>query len=68
MVFVQLTSVLEFLYQTLPRLLDASSLENMNAKSVSCGARHSALITGMPSWICIGIYNSFLVSANGKPP
>lgn len=45
---MQLTSVfVEFLNQTLPRLLDAPSLENVHAKIVSCGARHSAVITGM---------------------
>ena len=32
--------------QTLPRLLDAASVENVNAKVVSCGARHSAIVTG----------------------
>jgi hypothetical protein len=32
--------------QTLPKLVDATSLENKNARSVSCGARHSAIITG----------------------
>ncbi|KAG9453103.1 hypothetical protein H6P81_006007 [Aristolochia fimbriata] len=31
--------------ETLPRLLDAPCLENKNAKIVSCGARHSAIIT-----------------------
>lgn len=40
--------------ETLPRLLDASSLENMNAKSVSCGARHSALITEDRKVFCWG--------------
>lgn len=41
-----------YLYQTLPRLLDAPSLENMHVKVVSCGARHTAVITGMTR-ICI---------------
>ncbi|KAJ8532975.1 hypothetical protein K7X08_015864 [Anisodus acutangulus] len=31
--------------ETSPRLLDASILENKNAKVVSCGARHSAIMT-----------------------
>ncbi|KAK4403307.1 Ultraviolet-B receptor UVR8 [Sesamum angolense] len=31
--------------ETLPRLLDAPSLENVHAKVVSCGARHSAVVT-----------------------
>ncbi|XP_068668074.1 ultraviolet-B receptor UVR8-like isoform X1 [Aristolochia californica] len=31
--------------ETLPRLLEAPSLENKNAKVVSCGARHTAIIT-----------------------
>lgn len=35
-----------YLYQTLPRLLDAPSLENMHVKVVSCGARHTAVVTG----------------------
>lgn len=34
-------------YQTLPRLVDAPSLENVHAKIVSCGARHSTVVTGM---------------------
>ncbi|EMS68908.1 hypothetical protein TRIUR3_24050 [Triticum urartu] len=33
--------------ETIPKLVDAPSLENKNARSVSCGARHSAIITGM---------------------
>lgn len=48
MKFVPLTLVfIEFLNQTLPRLLDAPSLENVHSKSVSCGARHTAVIAGM---------------------
>ncbi|XP_059305547.1 ultraviolet-B receptor UVR8-like isoform X8 [Lycium ferocissimum] len=31
--------------QTSPRLVDASVLENKNAKVVSCGARHNAIMT-----------------------
>ncbi|KAK9920599.1 hypothetical protein M0R45_029150 [Rubus argutus] len=31
--------------ETLPRLLDSSSLENKHAKVVSCGARHSTILT-----------------------
>ncbi|XP_076904761.1 ultraviolet-B receptor UVR8-like [Bidens hawaiensis] len=31
--------------ETLPRLLDAPSLENEHARVVSCGARHSAIVT-----------------------
>ncbi|KAK4342867.1 hypothetical protein RND71_038683 [Anisodus tanguticus] len=34
-----------FLLQTSPRLVDASILENKNVKVVSCGARHSAIMT-----------------------
>ncbi|RRT49280.1 hypothetical protein B296_00015812 [Ensete ventricosum] len=33
--------------QTLPKLLDAPCLENKNAKLISCGARHSAMLTGI---------------------
>ncbi|KAG2730367.1 hypothetical protein I3760_01G288800 [Carya illinoinensis] len=40
--------------ETLPRLLDAPSLENMHAKFVSCGARHSALITEDRKVFCWG--------------
>ncbi|KAK6929399.1 Regulator of chromosome condensation, RCC1 [Dillenia turbinata] len=40
--------------QTLPRLLDAPSLENMHAKVVSCGARHSAVVTGDGKVFCWG--------------
>ncbi|KAB2598287.1 ultraviolet-B receptor UVR8-like [Pyrus ussuriensis x Pyrus communis] len=32
--------------EIIPRLLDAPVLENVNAKIVSCGARHSTIITG----------------------
>lgn len=47
--------------QTLPRLLDCPSLENVNVKTVSCGARHTALVTGMPEQA-----NVILVSAHAK--
>ncbi|XP_040987744.1 ultraviolet-B receptor UVR8-like isoform X4 [Juglans microcarpa x Juglans regia] len=40
--------------ETLPRLLDAPSLENMHAKFVSCGARHSAIITEDRKVFCWG--------------
>ncbi|XP_061336383.1 ultraviolet-B receptor UVR8-like isoform X1 [Gastrolobium bilobum] len=40
--------------ETLPRLLDSPSLENMNAKSISCGARHTALITENGKVFCWG--------------
>ncbi|URD78864.1 E3 ubiquitin-protein ligase [Musa troglodytarum] len=32
--------------ETLPKQLDAPCLENKNAKLISCGARHSAMLTG----------------------
>lgn len=32
--------------EALPRLLDSPCLEGKNAKMVSCGARHSAIVTG----------------------
>lgn len=40
--------------EALPRLLDAPSLENINAKAVSCGARHTALITEDRKVFCWG--------------
>ncbi|XVE52616.1 hypothetical protein DITRI_Ditri02bG0136000 [Diplodiscus trichospermus] len=40
--------------ETLPRLLDAPSLENTHAKVVSCGARHSAVITEDGKVFCWG--------------
>ncbi|XP_042494566.1 ultraviolet-B receptor UVR8-like isoform X7 [Macadamia integrifolia] len=40
--------------ETLPRLLDAPSLENKHAKIVSCGARHSAVITEDGKVFCWG--------------
>jgi len=36
--------------QTIPRLVDSPSLENVHAKNISCGARHTALVTGIPSY------------------
>ncbi|GMH19068.1 hypothetical protein Nepgr_020909 [Nepenthes gracilis] len=40
--------------ETLPRLLDAPSLENVHAKIVSCGARHSAIATEDGKVFCWG--------------
>ncbi|XP_015876568.2 ultraviolet-B receptor UVR8 isoform X1 [Ziziphus jujuba] len=40
--------------ETLPRLLDSPSLENMHAKIISCGARHSAIITADAKVFCWG--------------
>ncbi|XP_041000486.1 ultraviolet-B receptor UVR8-like isoform X6 [Juglans microcarpa x Juglans regia] len=40
--------------ETLPRLLDAPGQENMRAKILSCGARHSALITDDRKVFCWG--------------
>ncbi|CAI0443332.1 unnamed protein product [Linum tenue] len=40
--------------ETLPRLLDAPSLENESARMVSCGARHSAIVTGDGKVFCWG--------------
>ncbi|XP_027160079.1 ultraviolet-B receptor UVR8-like isoform X1 [Coffea eugenioides] len=40
--------------ETLPRLLEASSLENVHAKVVSCGARHTALLTEEGNVFCWG--------------
>ncbi|KAJ4719959.1 Ultraviolet-B receptor UVR8 [Melia azedarach] len=40
--------------ETLPRLLEAPSLENVQAKSVSCGARHTAIITEDGRVFCWG--------------
>ncbi|XP_050250595.1 ultraviolet-B receptor UVR8 isoform X3 [Quercus robur] len=40
--------------ETIPRLLEAPSLENLHAKIVSCGARHSALITEDAKVFCWG--------------
>ncbi|XP_055811129.1 ultraviolet-B receptor UVR8 isoform X2 [Solanum dulcamara] len=40
--------------ETLPRLLDAPSLENMHVKVVSCGARHTAVVTGDSKVFCWG--------------
>lgn len=40
--------------ETLPRLLDAPSVENANAKVVSCGARHSAIVSEDGKVFCWG--------------
>ncbi|XP_073226432.1 ultraviolet-B receptor UVR8-like isoform X2 [Cicer arietinum] len=40
--------------ETLPRLLDCPSLENINVKTVSCGARHTALVTDNGKVFCWG--------------
>ncbi|KAJ1400970.1 Regulator of chromosome condensation, RCC1 [Sesbania bispinosa] len=40
--------------ETLPRLVDSPSLENMHAKNISCGARHTALITEGGKVFCWG--------------
>ncbi|XP_051122990.1 ultraviolet-B receptor UVR8 [Andrographis paniculata] len=40
--------------ETLPRLLEAPSLENTHAKIVSCGARHSAVVTEDGKTFCWG--------------
>ncbi|KAG5237538.1 ultraviolet-B receptor UVR [Salix suchowensis] len=40
--------------ETLPRLLEAPSLENIHAKTVSCGARHSAIFTEDGKVFCWG--------------
>ncbi|XP_058109498.1 ultraviolet-B receptor UVR8-like isoform X2 [Magnolia sinica] len=40
--------------ETLPRILDAPSLENKHAKTVSCGARHNAIVTEDGKVFCWG--------------
>ncbi|MCL7033732.1 hypothetical protein MKW94_018593 [Papaver nudicaule] len=40
--------------EILPKLLDAPSIENENAKLVSCGARHSAIMTDDGKVFCWG--------------
>ncbi|KAE9598772.1 putative regulator of chromosome condensation 1/beta-lactamase-inhibitor protein II [Lupinus albus] len=40
--------------ETLPKLLDCPSLENVNIKSVSCGARHTAAVTDDGKVFCWG--------------
>ncbi|KAL8093493.1 uncharacterized protein LOC141690035 [Apium graveolens] len=40
--------------EILPRLLDAPSFENMRAQIVSCGARHSAVVTDDAKVFCWG--------------
>jgi hypothetical protein len=52
-VIMALTTIC-FKTQTVPKLVDATSLENKNARSVSCGARHSAIITGTFSCSIVG--------------
>ncbi|CAK9134824.1 unnamed protein product [Ilex paraguariensis] len=49
--------------ETLPRLLDAPSLENMHAKIVACGARHSTIVTEDSKVFCWGWnkYGQFLL-------
>ncbi|XP_042467016.1 ultraviolet-B receptor UVR8-like isoform X1 [Zingiber officinale] len=42
------------LAETLPKLLDHPCLENKNAKVVSCGARHSAMMTEDEQVFCWG--------------
>ncbi|XP_011624150.2 ultraviolet-B receptor UVR8 isoform X1 [Amborella trichopoda] len=40
--------------ETRPRLLDATSLENKHVKMISCGARHTAIITEDAKVFCWG--------------
>ncbi|RYR65462.1 hypothetical protein Ahy_A03g011401 isoform B [Arachis hypogaea] len=40
--------------ETIPRLLDAPSLENVSVKRISCGARHTATITENGKVFCWG--------------
>ncbi|KDP44887.1 hypothetical protein JCGZ_01387 [Jatropha curcas] len=40
--------------ETIPRLLDAPSLEDKNAKILSCGARHTAMVTEDGEVFCWG--------------
>ncbi|XP_078446964.1 regulator of chromosome condensation (RCC1) family protein isoform X2 [Wolffia australiana] len=40
--------------ETIPKLLDAQGLENCNAKAISCGARHSAMVTDDGQVFCWG--------------
>ncbi|XP_020102197.1 ultraviolet-B receptor UVR8 isoform X3 [Ananas comosus] len=40
--------------ETLPKLVDASCLENKNARAVSCGARHTAMLTDDGEVFCWG--------------
>lgn len=52
-----------YVLQTIPRLLESPSLENVHAKVVSCGARHSAIITGAPlSSFAQAFYNELFFS------
>nr|BAE98367.1 regulator of chromosome condensation-like protein [Arabidopsis thaliana] len=40
--------------ETLPKLLEAPNLENVNVKTISCGARHTAVITDEGRVFCWG--------------
>ncbi|KAJ7960162.1 Ultraviolet-B receptor UVR8 [Quillaja saponaria] len=40
--------------ETLPRLLESPSLDNVHVKSVSCGARHTAVVTEDGNVFCWG--------------
>ncbi|KHN13116.1 Putative E3 ubiquitin-protein ligase HERC4 [Glycine soja] len=40
--------------ETLPRLVDSPSLKNLHAKNISCGARHTALVTEGGKVFCWG--------------
>jgi hypothetical protein len=58
------------LFQMLPTLVDASVLENETAVSVSCGSRHTAILTG---WFSVLLQNnntriapSYILSAMGR--
>ncbi|XP_024013533.1 ultraviolet-B receptor UVR8 isoform X1 [Eutrema salsugineum] len=42
------------LFQTLPKLLEAPNLENVNVKIISCGARHTAVIADEGKVFCWG--------------
>ncbi|KAG4964764.1 hypothetical protein JHK85_039739 [Glycine max] len=50
--------------ETLPRLLDSPSLDNLRAKNISCGARHTALVTGVVLGICNIVVESSLLSCD----
>ncbi|XP_042968736.1 ultraviolet-B receptor UVR8-like isoform X6 [Carya illinoinensis] len=45
--------------ETVPRLLDAPGQENMHAKILSCGARHSALITGTGKELVVCLLDTY---------
>lgn len=42
------------IFQTLPKLLEAPNLENVNVKIISCGARHTAVIADEGKVFCWG--------------